>query len=373
MSTRRRARAPSQRRPRAGAPAVPAAFVGYALGTALAAVVALAAVGWAHVWHVRPPGLFWVLSGFTLIGELMPIPVPHRQGLAKVTISTTFAFAILLRFGAAPATAVYVISVLVADAAERVTPVKILFNASQYALAMLAGGAVIAAAHLPAPARVTAGELPSVLLAALAFFATNHALACTGGALLARLPIGRYLLDDLPFQAWTAGCLLAFAPAVLASGDTSVALVAIGFLPVLAIYVGGRQAAVNSHRAYHDALTELPNRLLATERLSGLIAAQHDERPVAVMLLDLDDFKAINDTLGHEVGDLVLTEVAQRLEGVVGGAGMLARLGGDEFAVVLARGERETEELARRLLVALDRPLEVDSLSLQVAASIGIA
>ena len=102
-----------------------------------------------------------------------------------------------------------------------------------------------------------------MLLAATAFFATNHVLACVAGALLARLPIVDYLREDLAFQAWTAGCVLAFAPALLASADASVALVPVCFVPMLAVYFGGRQAAISSHRAHHDALTGLPEPLLA--------------------------------------------------------------------------------------------------------------
>jgi diguanylate cyclase (GGDEF)-like protein len=255
-----------------------------------------------------------------------------------------------------------------------VEPIKLLFNAAQYALAMLAAASVLSVAHVPLLLHGGAHHLPVVLLAGLAFFATNHLLACVGAALLAGLPVLRYLLDDLPFQAWTAGCLLAFAPAVVASGEASVALAAVAFLPVLAIYFGGRQAAINSHLAYHDALTQLPNRLLLTEHLqSALTVAEHERREVSVMLLDIDDFKTINDTLGHEFGDLVLGQLAQRLSFAVEGVGMLARLGGDEFGVVLDGGQTRAEALARRLLAALDRPLNVDTLSLHVAASIGIA
>jgi diguanylate cyclase (GGDEF)-like protein len=355
-----------------GAPEIPRRFVAYTLVTLIVAVGATVAL--AHSWTVNDPELFWILALFVLVGELMPIPVPHRHGLAKVTISTTFAFAILLRFGAAPATLIYVLALLIADTAARITAIKVVFNAAQYALSMLASVAVLAAAHVPLLNSMPAHELPVVLLAALAFFAVNHLLACAGGALLAGLSIGRYLVDDLPFQAWTAGCLLGFAPAVLAAGDTSVALVPVAFLPALAIYVGGRQAAVNSHRAYHDALTELPNRLLLTERLQATLeAAGHEGRSLSVLLLDLDDFKAINDTLGHEFGDLVLAQVAQRLQRVSAGAGMLARLGGDEFALIHDGDQEEAEQLARRLVSALDRPLEIDSLALHVAGSIGIA
>src|SRR5205823_2920293 len=152
---------------------------------------------------------------------------------------------------------------------------------------------------------------------------------------LAGLPLGNYLRDDFAFQAWTAGCLLAFAPALVASADSSLVLVPVCFVPMLAIYVGGRQAAVNIHRADHDALTELPNRSLLAESLqSAVLISEREHQSLGVILLDLDDFKAINDTLGHEFGDLVLKQIAQRLTLAIGVGPMLARLGGDEFAVV---------------------------------------
>jgi diguanylate cyclase (GGDEF)-like protein len=318
--------------------------------------------------------LFWLLAALVVAGELLPIPVPRRHGLAKVTISTAFAFAILLRFGVVPAALIYVASVLLADGLERVQPIKVLFNASQYALALLAAAAVLALMGPLPMMRITTGELPAILAAGAAFFLANHILACAGAALLAGLPVVGYLRDDLAFQTWTAGCLLAFAPTVVASSEASVALVPVCFLPMLAIYVGGRQAAINSHRAYHDSLTELPNRAALTERLhDALVVAERDQRGVAVMLLDVDDFKAINDTLGHEFGDEVLTEIAQRLRRALNDDELLARLGGDEFSVVIPGGLREAEEAARRLQSALDRSMEIDSLLLHTAASIGIA
>jgi diguanylate cyclase (GGDEF)-like protein len=356
-------------------PAVPRSFVTYSLLTALAAALLLGVLAWQLRWSVDNTALFWLLSGFVLAGELLPIPVPRRNGLAKVTISTAFAFAILLRFGLAPATVVYVVSVVIADALERVAAIKILFNASQYALTMLAAGAVLTLAGATPPLTpITAHEVPAVIAAGVVFFAVNHALACVGAAMLAGLRIRTYMRDDLTFQAWTAGCLLAFGPAVVASAHATLALVPVCFVPVLAIYVGGRQAVVNSHRAYHDALTELPNRALLVENLRDTLAsAEHEQHSLAVLLLDVDDFKAINDTLGHEFGDLVLQQIGHRLVEVVGEHDMLARLGGDEFAVVLRATPDEAEHAARRLLSALDLPMEVDSLSLRVAASIGIA
>jgi diguanylate cyclase (GGDEF)-like protein len=348
-----------------------ALYVGAVAGVAAGALTVLP---WMWAWQVDDPVLLVVLSVFALAGELLPIPVPRRRGLARVTISAAFAFAILLRFGPGPAALVYVASSVIADTAARVSPLKILFNAAQYLLAIVAAAGVLTLSHSLPMGPITGAELPIVLAAAAVFFATNHLLACVAGALLARVPIAGYLREDLAFQAWTAGCVLAFAPALVASADASVALVPVCFVPMLAVYFGGRQAALSSHRAHHDALTGLPNRSALTETLQAALAtAEREHRPLTAMLLDLDDFKSINDTLGHELGDLTIQRVARRLRQVVGEATVLARIGGDEFALLVDGGQAEAEILAERLLAALDQPLEVDSVALHICASVGIA
>jgi diguanylate cyclase (GGDEF)-like protein len=356
---------------------LPRTFVLYAAAVAALGFALTVLVPWTREWRVSSPALFVVLSGFVLAGELLPIPVPRRRGLARVTISAAFAFAILLRCGPGPAALVYVLSSVIADVAGRLAPLKTLFNAAQYLLAVLAAGAVLVIAQSLPLRAITGAELPMVLLAATAFFVTNHVLACVAGALLARLPIKDYLREDLAFQVWTAGCVLGFAPALLASADASVALVPLCFVPMLAVYAGGRQAVISNHRARHDGLTELPNRSSLTETLQEALDGAEDEgRAVAVMLLDLDDFKAINDTLGHELGDLVIQRVARRLGHAVAASDtetMLARIGGDEFGVLVHGSQAEAEDVAERLLSAIDHPLEADSVALHLRASLGIA
>ncbi len=130
------------------------------------------------------------------------------------------------------------------------------------------------------------------------------------------------------------------------------------------------------HQALHDALTGLPNRTYLYKRLDDTIrrAARRGEH-FALLILDLDRFKEINDTLGHHIGDLVLRKIARRLKTPLCSADMIARLGGDEFAVLLTSvaGEASVTQLAGRLEKALEAPVQCKGLTLDVGASIGAA
>jgi diguanylate cyclase (GGDEF)-like protein len=355
---------------------VPRTFKAYAAAVVAAAVAALTAFTVLDgVGGAFGSATFWLLAAFVLVGEFLPVPVPRRHGLDRITISTAFTFAILLMFGVVPAMLVYAGASMVADALARMARVKVVFNAAQFVLTVAAVGVALIAAGKPAPVALTADVVPAVLLGAFVFFVANHVLAGTGAALLARTPVLPYLRGDLAFQAVTEGCLLAFAPAIVAAAQVSVALIPLAFCPTLAIYFGGREAADAGHRASHDELTGLANRSFLLDRMRGAIAAaEREDARVAVMIADLDDFKSVNDTLGHAFGDRVLAAVAQRLLRVLGPRATLGRLGGDEFAVVLeSGGEGQAVTLADALIGALERPLEIDGLSIQVAASIGIA
>jgi diguanylate cyclase (GGDEF)-like protein/PAS domain S-box-containing protein len=137
-----------------------------------------------------------------------------------------------------------------------------------------------------------------------------------------------------------------------------------------------RQEAANEHRAYHDALTSLPNRLLFHDRLEQALArARRNATQAAVMFLDLDRFKAINDTLGHRVGDLVLKEIASRLRDTVRDTDTVARLGGDEFTVLLPEvpGIEAAEAVAHKIVEAMRVPLRIGEHEIAVTASVGIA
>jgi diguanylate cyclase (GGDEF)-like protein len=187
------------------------------------------------------------------------------------------------------------------------------------------------------------------------------------------LPWWRLALPYLPVGGTIVALLLAGAEPGQLPG--LVFLTGVGLLAVLAIRQGlaanenSRLALRLRRLAYTDQLTGLPNRLLFTRRLREAIRDRHR---VAVLLLDLDGFKQVNDRYGHASGDALLTQVADRMRATVGSAGTLARIGGDEFAVLIDPGRSgPPEDLAGRLLTAV-RP-RPDSFWPHTSASIGVA
>lgn len=130
------------------------------------------------------------------------------------------------------------------------------------------------------------------------------------------------------------------------------------------------------HQAHYDSLTGLPNRFLALDRLSQIIrTAQRENHSAAVLFLDLDDFKKVNDTLGHEVGDQVIGEAAQRVKRAIRENDTVGRLGGDEFIVLLAHlHERaDAQRVAEKILAAFRTVFRLDGREILLTASIGIA
>jgi diguanylate cyclase (GGDEF)-like protein/PAS domain S-box-containing protein len=128
--------------------------------------------------------------------------------------------------------------------------------------------------------------------------------------------------------------------------------------------------------AYHDVLTGLPNRKLFTDRLNwALSRCRRSGHPLAVMFMDLDHFKTINDTLGHTAGDELLLEMARRLQACVREDDMVARLGGDEFTIVLSdlREPEDALAVAQKILASIEEPLSIGDMAIYVTASIGIA
>ena len=205
----------------------------------------------------------------------------------------------------------------------------------------------------------------------------------------AAVAAGAAAVTALPMTArgrvWGAVDLYSRAPLRLGAEDLATARLLTQVATSYVLHARDRQdrrAAEDALRVQtlHDPLTGLPNRVLLLDRLTqALAAADRDGRTTAVLFLDLDRFKQVNDTYGHAAGDRLLLGVAEALHGALRPGDTLARLAGDEF-VVLAGGQQpgrlpdgSATVLARRLLAALERPIRVNGHSVRIAASVGVA
>ena len=321
----------------------------------------------------------WLLTALSVAGELRPIKVVRRGAEGEITFSTTFAFALLILAGPGPAVIALALASVIADVVHRKPLDKIGFNLGQYALSLTAAGAVLAlATDVPRAGAVAylPSDLPWILLAGATFFVLNSALVAGVISLVQGYSFRSYYTKDFVFQAFNAGMSLGLAPVIVLAVDFSLFSLPLLMLPLLAIYRDGQQALLIEHQSLHDSLTALPNRVLLHDRIDQAIrVARRDEAAVAVLLIDLDHFKEVNDTLGHHHGDLLLNEIGPRLAETLRESDTIARLGGDEFAVVLpsVADPAAGVAVARKMLHALERPFDVQGLKLQVGASIGLA
>ena len=163
------------------------------------------------------------------------------------------------------------------------------------------------------------------------------------------------------------------ATGVLIASVLSVIIIFIGAYLFLVSY---RKSAEHQYNAHHDALTKLPNRTLFADRLSTALAlSSRKQVKLAILFIDLDNLKTINDVNGHTSGDAVLVEVARRMQECLRDSDTVARIGGDEFTVLLPdiASEKDAINVAEKIRSTLITPIDVDGYSLKTSASIGVA
>jgi diguanylate cyclase (GGDEF)-like protein len=349
-------------------------------GLASASVVAVLTLGWAK-WS---PGPLVAIAVLAVLGELTAV---EAEG-TTVTISGTLLGLILaaVLLGCAPAALIGLVTISIGWLRARYSIPGLTSNLVVYALfpllsALLFHGSV----QLFDLSRHNAGYYFLVLPTFVV------------GVLLNFLMVNAYTswIDRSPFLQGAKDCLMPVLAAdlfsavlitgavflVVKTGTVGIIVLA-GVLVIFQYLVGellkSRQRAEELRRkATTDELTGLANR----ERFSTVVAetieeARRSAGAFAVMLVDLDHFKEINDTLGHHYGDVLLKSLGPRLAEAIGADGVVARLGGDEFAVLPAEhtdNPTRLAELAEELLACVQQPIEVDELSLEVGASVGIA
>ncbi|HEY1594488.1 MAG TPA: bifunctional diguanylate cyclase/phosphodiesterase, partial [Thermoleophilaceae bacterium] len=286
---------------------------------------------------------------------------------------------LLLGAGLIPAIAAQLAASLVQDLAARKPWWQIGFNIGQYTLTLGAAAGVLTLllGHSPPlPSHFDGTGLLAVVVASACFFVVNLFLVTRATTLYVGTPLRGAIQEDLVFSLSVGAVLLCLAPVVVTILDASPILFPLLFVPLLAVYGAGRQmvrTAKAEHMATHDSLTELPNRRLFRESVNRAVSGSQLGN-AGLLLIDLNRFKEVNDTLGHQHGDRVLRQLGPRLREAFRPEDLVARLGGDEFAVFMPGADTATVEMATdRLQAALSTPVEANGISIELDASVGLA
>ncbi|MGH8979866.1 MAG: putative bifunctional diguanylate cyclase/phosphodiesterase [Acidimicrobiales bacterium] len=336
----------------------------------------------AHVPHAtaRWTVVLAFLALFVVLGELLPIGVRRGDGLEMFTFSGLAAMA-LIDVGALWIVVVAQLSAALIDDLRRSRPPrKLCFNVSQYSITLVLTWLVYSSLshqHLighGAP-HFSVTDLGPALVAGFAYFLINATMVSCVLALAERKPI----FSLLPVTVWRdapMGAMLPItAPVVLAALEFSPWIAPLCLVPALSVRAGAQSAAKRELQALHDVLTGLPNRALLFDQAKAGFHSATESAMAAMILIDLDRFKEVNDTMGHFVGDEVLRQVAGKLSDAVRPGDTFARLGGDEFAV-FCRGLRDAAAalaIADRIVDALTGVIDLEGVNLNVEASAGVA
>lgn len=329
------------------------------------------------------PPAFWLLAGLALIADARLFMPRHRRRGQATFPSVCLTFAILLAWGVIPAIAVQMAAVGVSAMRDR-EAFWPLFTVSQYILSFGAAGTVLLLVDLrpyPDQGALSPSQAVGVVAAAGAWFLVQYGIVALG--LWLRYGLSwRVHWVSLLWEALTYAALLLLSPILVAAAAASPALVPLVMLPLYAVYRMGRLAEDLGAMVRRDPLTGLANRSALLTALreqmtihADLTAHGAQTSSFGLLLLDLDRFKEVNDALGHQVGDRLLTEVGRRLRSVTRAEDVVARLGGDEFAVLAPRlsGVADARAVAGRIAAALGEPVRLDGLPLDVGSSVGVA
>jgi diguanylate cyclase (GGDEF)-like protein len=360
-------------------------------------------LGWLWVSFLQDPELFLDWRLLVWIGAIAIVDLLPVQGSADTSFSLSFPIELSAALVFPPPVVALITLLGAADNREfkrEIGPLKALYNRGQIAWSVALESYVF---HQFADLGTGAGlggvqwwiVVPAVLAAALAGYLLNVLIV----ALYSRVQTGEPLTAVVrqmhvgvfgEFVISYTGLAL-FSVLVAISTETTGLWALVVFIAPLAF---ARQMftrthslqeattelelrqAENEHQALHDSLTGLPNRLLFQQRLADAIdAARERHGRIAVILMDLDHFKEVNDTLGHHFGDELLKQIGPRLATVLRDEDMMARLGGDEFGILLPDlpEDQVAFSIAERLLEELQTPVSVEGLALDVSGSLGIA
>jgi diguanylate cyclase len=319
-----------------------------------------------------------IFCGLLFIGESRTRWFRFGDG-GQVTPGWAFAFSIVLLGAPVVALAAMAACTLFVDLRDRKTVTKIVFNAAQITASLAAGAVVLQLLGLGTPI-TDAGRLSyrwgiGIVVAGALVFIANGLLTCIVLTLHYKTSLRSMMGRSFFLSISADGALLALSPIFVVAIHFSLLMLPLLGVTALLIYQSTQQALRRAHEANHDGLTHLLNRRTFDNHLSGFLASNTDDVRGAILLLDLDGFKEINDRLGHQTGDMVLLGVAEQLTRSAPDSAIVARLGGDEFAVLIpdVGSEASTMAIVEQLRTELTRPIVVDGFPLSVGVSIGLA
>jgi diguanylate cyclase (GGDEF)-like protein len=358
------------------------------LVTIVLAASATALVALSHVSALKSERIVLAvaLAVAAMLAQLFPL---HIAAKTKLYLDTAVLVAAVLLFEPGVALLLMGTGTVLAHLARREPWDQTLFNTAQVVLLAAAGSALLAATGWRGDQSTL--DHPQSML----FVVAISLLMLLGSDLIVSTMAALQLGEPLPQSWWQAVVpsdraewlthLAQVGLGILVAGvaDAHIWMVALLLLPAASVHQAlshhirlHRHAEARLvHQAYHDSLTDLPNRARLLDRLEQALArAGRLGEPVAVLFLDLDRFKFVNDRLGHAAGDHLLIAIAERLKRCVRPGDTVARLGGDEFTILLdgLTNASEAERLTAAIAAALEAPFAVDDQEFAVTASIGL-
>ena len=323
---------------------------------------------------------FALLAVLLILAELRPVVASGSYDPDGVTVSTAFVFAIVLIWGPAPAIVVQFFAISLREVLMRKAWWRVIFNAGQYGICTGAAALVLRIfgdrPSLVHPHLVSGGTLLGLAVAAVTYHMLNLLLVGVILSIRKGTTVWAEIVDEFWYYTSTTMAVIALSPVLAVIAVHSWQMIPLLLLPLFLVYKTASISLEREQQALHDALTGLANRKLLLAHTSEVLDdLQLGDGRVALVLLDLDRFKDVNDTLGHPVGDRALQVVATRLQDAVRPGDLVARLGGDEFAILL-RGldsAATVTEVAERIRTSLHEPISFDGTMVDLDASLGIA
>ena len=365
--------APSQRRE---------AFFGYVTAVVVSAVIAVALTSWLTpaLWIVNltdVPVAVWVMAVMAILIEWRPLLPPGSRYSQAAMLSLSFIMAILLWWGYIPALIIQTVVAALIFKRLGAAAWRVAFNTAQFALALTAAHLVLVAAGMSSAHLLDSGwGLVALLAAGTAWFAVSHLLVCFAWTLRFSVPWWRMVVRAFGYEAVVHFAQLALAPILVVVASVNAWLVLLSAVPIYAVYRMARLSSEHERMALSDSLTGLPNRKgFQTEVSEAIDRAEESGGRLAVLICDLDRFAAVNNSLGHGVGDQLLKELANRFTACGQSSQMVAKIGGDEFGFLIAEygSESEVERYADRVRSILSGPVWLDDVSVDVSGAIGVA